>query len=121
MIECHVYAPTGSLTSFIDFAVTFPAGKFGEISALNNALQACSAVKARKFTTSVFSIESGAFADANSHFNARGKQAAIFTGPAAVSRASAGSFRADNSHKSATASNGCPDSHNFRKTACLTS
>ena len=72
-------------------------------------------------STSVAPNGSGALAAAKSHFTARGKQAAIFTGPAAASRLSDGSRRADNSQRSGTASKGRLLSQSFFSTAAFTS
>jgi len=72
------------------------------------------------FKTSVCPGSSGAPAEANNHFTARGKHAAIFTPCPQASRFSAGSLRADISQRSATASNERPESLSCRSTAAFT-
>jgi hypothetical protein len=85
------------------------------------ALSTSSADCVRRFSTSVAPSGSGASAAAKSHFTARGKQAAIFTGPAAARRFSDGSRRADSSQRSGTASKGRSLSQRRFSTAAFTS
>ncbi len=72
----------------------------------------------RRLTTSVVDGFSGAPAAAKSHFTARGKQAAILTGPEASCRRT-GSFRAESSQRSATASNSVSEWQSPLRTASL--
>ena len=74
----------------VSAAVTLPVGRLARSSSDKSAAMASSALSVRLFSTSAAAGSRGAVAWWKSYFTARGKQAAIFTGPPLASRASAG-------------------------------
>src|SRR6476646_6659370 len=120
LIETHATASVAG-SSLTGGTVALPAGRFGSITPFSMALQTSSADWTRILRICVWATGNGAFAEAKSHFTARGKQAAILRFPQVLNRCRDGSLRADISHRSATASKATPDSQSLCNTACFTS